>query len=292
MNKSRPSLLKKIRLFGEAVGFFLITSLMKSIGLAKASQLGGWLGRHVGPLLPVNRTARRNLSMVFPSLSSEEKENLIKSVWEEWGRVIGEYLNIPSFKKDISRYIEVQGADIIHQLVQDEKPALLITAHLSQFQLISLAAEAHGLSLVQLYRRANNSFVDKEMYRVQSQATEKVLSRGASGIREIYRSLQKGDHLLMLIDQKVQQSLIIPFMGHPAATTNSPAALARKFKCPVVMARTERTGPLSFRVSFYPPLFVEQQTDEEVMQQLNTTIGEWVYERPEQWFWLHNRWKI
>ncbi len=292
MNKSRPSLLKKIRLFGEAVGFFLITSLMKSIGLARASQLGGWLGRHMGPLLPVSKTARRNLSMVFPSLSSQEKEELIKSVWEEWGRVIGEYLNIPSFKKDISRYIEVQGKDVIHQLTQDHQPAILITAHLSQFQLISLAAETHGLSLVQLYRKANNSFVDKEMYRVQSQATEKVLSRGSSGIREIFRALQQGEHLLMLVDQKVQQSLIIPFMGHPAATTASPASLARKFKCPLVLARTERVGPLSFRVSFEPPLFVDQQTDEQIMKKVNETIGEWVYQRPEQWFWLHDRWKI
>lgn len=265
---------------------------MKGVGIHRASRLGGWLGRTVGPLLPVSKTARANLSKVFPSMTFKEREQIVKSVWDEWGRVIGEYMHIPTFKKDLYQYVDVQGKDVIAQLAQDEKPAILITAHLSQFQLISLVAEREGLPLVQFYRKANNAYIDKDMQRVQGQATQRVLSRGASGIREIFRSLQQGEHLLMLVDQKVQQSLVIPFMGHPAATTNSPAALARKFKCPLVMARTERLGPLSFRVSFYPPLFVDQQTDEEVMVQVNSILGEWIHQRPGQWFWLHNRWKL
>ena len=277
-----------IQKYIEGAGFSLICKIFSSLSLERASSFGGWLGKTFGPLFPLSRTAYHNLTTVFPRLTAEEKTTIISTMWQEWGEVAGEYCHLPRFLNDSSLYT-VSGLEVIEQLKTDGKPALLFTGHLSNFQLAAVVALTHGLPLVQFYRRAKNPFVDRGMLFFQHQVTRQVIAKGPSGMKDLLRALQKGEHILMMVDQKFHQGLMIPFLGHLAATASSIATLSKRFECPLVPVRVERTHPLHFQITFFPPL--DTIPDEaEIMTHINTLLGQWIKDRPEQWFWIHKRW--
>jgi len=99
----------------------------------------------------------------------------------------------------------------------------------------------------------------------------------------------------MLVDQKMNNGIAVPFFGRPAMTAPALAQLALRFDCPVVPARVVRLNGAHFQLIVYPPLEVAKTGDREhdtltLMTQVNTMIEGWIRERPEQWLWLHNRW--
>jgi KDO2-lipid IV(A) lauroyltransferase len=101
--------------------------------------------------------------------------------------------------------------------------------------------------------------------------------------------------MAMLVDQKMNDGISVPFLGLDAMTAPAVAQLAYRYECPLVPGRVERLGGAHFRVSFYPPLEKpdsgDRQADiEALMGMVNATLGDWVRERPEQWLWIHNRW--
>jgi KDO2-lipid IV(A) lauroyltransferase len=277
-----------IQKYFEGVGFSLICTIFSHLSLERASRLGGWIGRKFGPLFPVSRTALGNLNTVFPRLTTKEKKAIMTSMWQEWGNVAAEYCHLPRFLHDTSLYT-IEGLDVLERLKQDGKPALLFTGHLSNFQLVAVAGLIHNLPLVQFYRRAKNPFVDRGMLLFQQQVTRKVIAKGPTGMKELLKSLKEGEHILMMVDQKFHQGLMVPFLGHPAATASSIATLSKRFDCPLVPVRVERTHPLHFRITFYPPM--DTTPDEtSIITHVNETLGKWVKDRPEQWFWVHKRW--
>lgn len=286
MTKAFKSIIYKIRIYLEAIGFRFICFLFQSLSLKDASCLGGWIGRNLGPWFPVTRTAYRNLSIVFPHLTYSEKKQIIKSMWQEWGQVAAEYCHLPTFLDNPS-LCTVEGYEVLEDL--EGQPAILFTAHLSHFQMIAIAAYRRGLPLVQFYRKANNPFVDRGMYAYQSQVAKKVITKGLKGLKEVIQALKENERVLMLIDQKFHQGLLIPFLGHLALTSSSVATLSRRLRCPLVPVRVERTAPLHFHITFYPPVSL-RGSDEDIMTRINDQIGQWIQERPEQWFWVHKRW--
>lgn len=279
---------KKISKYLEAVGFYLIVFIFQHLSVKKASAFGGWLARSCGPMFPISKTAYKNLSFIFPRLHPEEKNTIIQSMWNNWGEIAAEYCHLPTFVKDSSFYT-VEGIEIIQALEADNKPAILFTAHLSNFQFISIAASAHGLPLVQFYRGANNKFVDKKMLFFQNQVSKKVISKKQAGLKTLVQSLQKNEHVLMIIDQKFSQGILIPFLGKPAWTSSSVATLAKRFNCPLVPVRVERKKRLHYHITFYPPLDCNKDA-KDIMIEVNDIMGKWIKARPEQWFWVHKRW--
>ena len=278
----------RIRQVIEGAGFLLISRIFKSLSLEKASSLGGWMGRRLGLFFPLSKTAYHNLSVIFPRLTHKEKESIVFAMWQEWGRVAAEYFHIDRFIHDPS-LITVEGIEILEALKHDQKPALLFSGHLSHFQLGSIAALVHGLPLVQFYRGANNPIVDRRMYALQQQMSQDVIRKRPSGTKSLIRALMNGKHVFMMVDQKFHQGELIPFLGKPALTALSIITLSQRFCCPLVPVRVQRTAPLHFHVTFYEPIPTEASV-KEIGHTMNALLGEWIKERPEQWFWIHKRW--
>ena len=111
------------------------------------------------------------------------------------------------------------------------------------------------------------------------------------------RALNRGDKIAMLVDQKMNDGISVPFLGREAMTAPALAELALRYNCPVIPARVERLKHAKFRVTFYPPLEFTSSGDKKsdvfaIMEQINCLLGAWITERPEQWLRLHNRWPI
>ncbi len=158
-----------------------------------------------------------------------------------------------------------------------------------------MGATQRGLPLTRIYRPPNNPLVDRLIRRARRHITGELLPKGLEGARRTIEIVRGGGHLGMLVDQKMNDGIPVPFFGRPAMTAPALAQIALKFGCPVIPAKVERVRETHFLITLYPPLEMPDSGDRRAdvktaMALVNRTIEGWVRERPEQWLWLHRRW--
>ena len=289
--------LKKIRHLIEAFFVWIAFIFFHYILPFKTSvAFGGWIGRKVGPRLPLSKRARSNLNKCFPDLTTFEVENIVRGMWDNYGRLAAEYANADAFWDGKTlRNIEVQGIENLKYFQNDGKPGIIFTAHTGNWQMITLAAQSVGFDLTQMYRPANNPWVDNLMLYCQKLAVKNVITKGKGGPKDLLSLLRRGDHALLLVDQKMGEGISVPFLGRDAMTAKGVARMYLNQDCPLLPARAERLHDSHFRVTFYPPIEFTPQGDQQqdmygLLLKINTMIGEWVMERPSQWLWIHRRW--
>ena len=121
------------------------------------------------------------------------------------------------------------------------------------------------------------------------------MPKGADGTREMVRALSAGHHVALLVDQKLNTGIPVPFFGRDAMTGTAVATFALRYDCPVWPVRVERLAGANFRITVYPRLAMpEEGTREERIRAgtiaVNRVLEGWIRERPDQWLWLHRRW--
>ena len=122
-----------------------------------------------------------------------------------------------------------------------------------------------------------------------------MFAKGSAGAREAFAHLRRGGILGMLVDQKLNEGLAVPFFGRPAMTTPALAQFAIHFRCPVIPVHPVRLGPARFRVICEPPMALPDTNDRTadvyaLTLAMNATLERWIREQPECWLWLHRRW--
>jgi KDO2-lipid IV(A) lauroyltransferase len=266
-----------------------------------ASAMGGWVSRRLGPMLPVSRVGRYNLKRAFPEKSDAEIERILRGVWDNLGRYALEYPHL----KRIWDYevgderpgrIEAVGVEQFMSLRDDRKPALIFACHLANWELLPVAAARHGLPVTVLYKPPNNPIAAEMLERIRRDAMGELLSTGVHSAVAAVEVIEKGGHLGMLVDQHSRFGPVVPFFGNPIRAAPLLAKLARRYQCPLHGARVERLGGARFRATLTPPLEIPMTDDitadvEAIMTNVTAIIEGWVRERPEQWLWLHRRWR-
>jgi KDO2-lipid IV(A) lauroyltransferase len=220
-------------------------------------------------------------------------------MWDNLGRVAAEYPHLPKvrvFPPD--GRVETQGLDHLDRALAADRPVIMFGGHLGNWEIGALAAGQYGLDIARIYRAANNPIVDRmiSQFRAQGQSQAgELIPKGAVASRRAVAALRRGAHLALLADQKLNDGIAVPFFGRPAMTAPALALLALRFDCTVLPARVERLRGAHFRLTLYPPLELPRSGDRDadvaaLMERVNRTLEGWIRERPEQWFWLHNRW--
>ena len=280
----------------EAASARLLLCLFAMLSLDRASALGGRLARAIGPRLAVSHTARRNLGHAFPDKSSGEIEAIIQGMWDNLGRVAAEYAHLGKIDvTDPAGRVDVVGVENVELLRDDQKSGIFFSAHLGNWEIASLGATQNGVPLTQIYRSPNNPLMEPVLQSLRAPVGGRNFPKGSAGAKQLIRAISRGDHLGMLIDQKLNEGIAVPFFGRDAMTAPALAQLALKYGCPVVPARVERLEGAHFRLTVYPPLTLPDSGDRKadvaaVMGQVNAVIEDWIRARPEQWLWLHRRW--
>lgn len=292
-------MLRKLRYLIEAFGAWLGVILLRFILPFKyATAFGGWLGRVIGPrCLPQMNFMRLNIKNCFPTLTPQEINSIISEMGDNYGRLLVEYFNPEVFWDGKTlRNIEIRGAEHLKHFFEDGKPGIVFTAHTGNWQMITLAAQSMGYELTQMYRKVTNPWVNSIMVYCQKLAVKKVITKQEGGSKNLLSLLKRGEHILLLVDQKVGEGISVPFLGRNALTVSGWARLSLSQGYPVLPARSERLTATTFRVTFYPPMTLlstgnRRQDLYDFLLSVNTLIGEWVTERPGQWAWLNRRWK-
>ncbi|HEU5048129.1 MAG TPA: hypothetical protein VFT64_09845 [Rickettsiales bacterium] len=282
-------MLRKVRYLFEAIILLLGLAFFRLLPLDVASSLGGRLARILGPLSGAHRTAAKNLEMAFPDISPYRKHQILRGMWDNMGRVIGEY---PHLSRPIMRRrITVDGLEYLGDIKQSGKGAFFASGHFANWEIIPLTAAIHNMPMALIYRAANNPFVDKVIRRIRSPYSVAMYPKGRGGALSILKEIKSGRSVGMLVDQKLNDGLPVKFFGREAMTATAVISLAAKMQVPVFMVRVVRTHGVHFHVSVEAPRHYAQDVDPVVaMQELHTCFENWIREYPSQWFWVHRRW--
>ncbi len=292
----RVSLARRVARLAEAAAARIAIAVFGALPLDRASALGGWLARKFGPRAGVSRIARRNLARAFPERSAAEIDAIVYAMWDNLGRVVAEYPHLGDF--DVygpDGRVEVIGREHVDRLRDDGIGGIFVSAHLGNWEIASLGATQNGVPLIHIYRSANNPHVERILRQLREPIGGQHFPKGAAGAKHLIRALREGKHLGMLVDQKFNDGIAVPFFGRAAMTAPAAAELALRFGCPLVAARVERLEGARFRLTVHPPLELPNSGDRradvaETMRRINALFETWIRERPEQWLWVHRRW--
>jgi KDO2-lipid IV(A) lauroyltransferase len=212
--------------------------------------------------------------------------------WDNFGRTMTEYAVIPRLEDRVS----IEGHEELAARAREGQPALLMTAHLANWEVIFDALRIHTKPITAVYRKANNPLVDEMIADVRLRGVAGLAPKGPSGARIVLSDLKQGGHVVMLVDQKLSSGIDVPFFGRPAATAPAIATFALRLDCPVFPIRVQRLGGARFKVSIEKPwrFAATDNHDGDVlnaMTLINARLEDWIRERPDQWLWMHRRWR-
>jgi KDO2-lipid IV(A) lauroyltransferase len=271
-------------LFGFGLFFFARLLPVRFASVA----MGGLLGI-VAPLTPWHRRALRNLAHAMPDLDDAEKDRILRAMWRNLGRVIGEYPHINSiFDKG---WVKFFGLDHLKAL---DGGGFLIGAHIGNWEFGPFAALTTGKKVAAIYRPLNNPLLSGLLHRRQETYGGDIYRKGREAALGMVGALRKGQMMCLLVDQQLREGISVPFFGHPARTSISHIKIAVKKQVPLFYMRTERLGTCRFRVTISPPITLPDTADDAAVlalaTEINHEIESWIRTTPEQWFWPHRRW--
>lgn len=292
---SRPLLRRWLRDPLEAGVAWGLYGLIRAVPLDAASALGGRLARIVGPWLPVNKVGAANLRRAFPDLSTVEHRRLLKEAWDNLGRTLFEY---PHLDQILAERVEVIGREHLAAFRDDGRPGIAFSGHIANWEIMPAAAGQAGVPLTNVYRAPNNPRVDTIIRHARRLAGPDLVPKGSSGARQLLKALKAGKHLGLLVDQKMNDGIAVPFFGQPAMTAAALADLAFRFQAPLLPAQPIRVGGANFRLIINPMIEAETLSGGEkgiagqtaVMAAVNQMLENWIRAYPAQWLWFHRRW--
>jgi len=258
----------------------------------QAEEAGARLGRIGYRLFGKNRRrAISNLELAFPEMCAKERERIALGVFEHFGRVAGDFLrSMVRTNEEVQASIEVVGMENADRALAMGKGILAVTAHFGNWERLAHWFASTGGKITVVARDANDEGMQKQVQRIRSKAGIEVLSRGRS-TRTLVNLLHEKQIVGLLPDQNSEEAYL-PFFGKPCGTVLGPAKLHQMTGAPLLPVYCPRIGPAKYRLIIGKAIDPgKSQSVEEIMTKINASLEAVVREYPEQWLWMHDRWK-
>jgi KDO2-lipid IV(A) lauroyltransferase len=289
---------QRLRYVAEAAPFFLFMGLFRLLGIDAASALGGFIGRHVFyRITPVIDRARENLRAAYPEMNPAETESIVREMCDNLGRTVAEYPHLDKLRlHDLNPRLQIAGTEHAEAAIAAGKGLMFISGHFANWEAMPVMATQLGYEGGLVYRPPNNPYVDRFISKMRASAGPKIqIGKGAQGTRKIFTMLRRGLAILMLVDQKTDQGVAVPFFGREAMTTPAPAALALKLGSALLPTSNERLKGARFRMTIHPSIPFAPTGDhnadvQALTAKINAVMEDCVRENPSQWLWIHRRW--
>lgn len=294
---TKPSLLHRLGWRLEALLWDGVMGVFAALPIKRASALGGWVLQKLGPLLPAHQTALINARLVFPDLDDAGARKLAMAAWDNLGRLGGELPHMHEmrpYEKD-SR-VEVRGLEHLEAIKNSGKPAVIITGHFANWEVMAAVICQSGLDARVSYRHANNPHIDKRITRIRhGYGVPDLSAKGKTGAREMLVAMKNGQSVTFLNDQKFTMGIKAPFFGHVLKTAPGPTRLALRFNAPLLPLSVTRLPKARFIVTFHAPIAVDANPDKTnaiagTVAAINGFLEQQIREHPQDWFWVHRRW--
>lgn len=306
MARGRKRHRSRLRQWADAAFGWLAVRLLRAVRLLKpdtASNFAGAVLRTIGPWLPEHRIGRDNLAAAFPEKSADEIEHILRGVWDNLGRAGAEFAHIDrlwDYDQSRQRKGRILDSDeterIAISLRDDGKPALIFAAHLGNWELAAVGARSYGLDTTVLYRAPNVPAISQAIIDMRAGCMGMLLPTSLDAPVKLAEALQRGSHVAMLVDQYYVRGVPVTFFGRPTRANPLIARLARQIDCPIHGIRVVRYPGNRFQLRLSEAIDTPRDTEgkidiERTMQAITTMVEGWIREHPEQWLWVHRRWR-
>lgn len=278
--------------------------ILRVVPLGPMSDVVAAVVRTVGPWFKEHRIGRANLALAFPEKSNDEIERILGGVWDNLGRVTAEFPHIdrlqmffPPRNESGDIHYTLETDERFQHLRRDGKPALIFAAHLGNWELPAFVAHKFNLDATVLYRPLNIGSASDAMIKMRAGSMGNLVPTGLDAPPKLMRILEEGGHVAMLVDQYFVNGVDVMFFGRRCKANPFIARLARHIDCPIHGTRVVRLPDRRrFRVDLSEPIQATRDADGKVdvqgtMQAITSVIEGWVREHPDQWLWLHRRWR-
>jgi KDO2-lipid IV(A) lauroyltransferase len=270
----------------------------------RMANFAGAFMRKIGPLFKEHRIGREQLRAAFPEKSDTEIEAILGGVWDNLGRIAIEFAHLDDFcvegfgrrTPDVITY-PPESKERHDWITKSGKATIGFAAHLANWELPGVGAKLIGVKSAVLYRRPNIGAVNDVIVKLREPLMGELIPTGLDAPVRLARLLQSGIHVGMLADQHYSKGVEVTFFGRRCLANPLIAMLARQTELPIYGMRVVRKEDgNSFWGEVSEPVEPVRDADGRVdikgtMQAITTVIEGWIRQYPEQWLWLHRRWR-
>lgn len=274
------------------LGVQAILSALRLLPYRWRIPFGGWAVAHlVAPVAGWRGRVRQNLALIWPDLPQDRVRALVSAVCDNAGRTLAELYSPQAFKAQVKDSpITGAGLEAILAAQARGQSVILVSGHFGNHDIARAVLAGRGIAVGALYKPQRNPFVEAHFRATIGAISEPIFARGRKGLADLVRHLKSGGMLGILIDQHMRHGAALEFLGHRALTATSAAELALKYDCLLVpVYGIRQPDGLSFELVVEDP--IPPSTPEAMTQAVNDSLSARVTAHPDQWFWIHRRWK-
>ncbi len=225
------------------------------------------------------------------SRSTADLERLAREVYINIGMTFFEMLLLPRLVDRIPEVVEGSELPVLSRVCERGKGVILVSCHFSNWELTGASIGAAGFPVTVVAKRQSNPFADAWIHRYRERSKMKIINPGAP-IKHILLALRRKELIGLISDQDAgSRGVFVDFFGQPASTPRGAAELALKYGVPVVVRMSIRTGPGKYHGIIREVEVLADDTVESLTQRYTTAMEGIIREHPEQYFWMHRRWK-
>ena len=268
---------------------WVVVKLARLLPIDTASRFGERVGAWIGPKLKEkNAKFRQNLATAFPELDNTQLNELATRAWGRAGRVMAEFPHLETILREPDR-LQIEIVQPLETFTDPSKPCVMVSAHVSNWEVVCLAMSKMGIPNASLYSPPTNELLDR-MLKESREALDCQLIPRDNAARLLVRALKSGRTAAMVMDRRIDDGKAVKFFGRDKPSTMLPAKLALKQGCDFVPAQVERLEDARYRVTFHPPITASDPSADEsaqaldMVQQVHNLFEDWIRQRPEDWF--------
>ncbi len=283
---------KSIRDGIEILPLLMFIVITKFFSLKTKVRIGGWLVRY---LIIANQKLRRrvvkNLDLIMPAKSEFEKNRFIRNFGHFIGMTFTELIFNIEFQKNTSRFqYSHQDLKPLIKANKEGRPIIIVSAHLGAWEAVRAVLKMHNLTAGAIYKKNKNQFYEAIHLKAIKAGGEPIFQTGLSGTKNMVKYLRRGGIVAIMLDQAVEDGEYFDFFGVPAKTATSAAKIAIKLNALVVPSYAIRSKKNDkIKIYFEDP--IPNSNYRNMTAMITKSIETRVSNNPEQWYWLHRRWK-
>jgi KDO2-lipid IV(A) lauroyltransferase len=289
--------MKKISYFLEYAFIRLVEAFFFLLPRPIALRAGEGMGLLFSKILVSrNRLAMANMSIAFPSMSEKERARLARLMWKNIGRTAVEFIRVSDITpKNFNDFFIIEGRENLDAAMKKGKGLILVTLHFSNWEMCAVGTAHLVGEGAAIARPMKNPYAEKWIQKKRADSGVPIILH-RQAVRASLRILKDKKTLGVLVDQNLYTGgVFVDFFGRPAATTPLPALLNDRTEAPVLLTYCLRDGN-KFRVIYEPMLkFSQDGTTEQRLlantERISHELERVIKTHPENWFWIHNRWK-
>ena len=263
------------------------------------NSLGRFLGRLTWKAVPKKRKqlAKDNIMRCL-GVDEAEAERIAKASWVQFGPMLMEVLRYPKLIENgtMQQYVTIDGLDYLKEAIAAGQGGVIATSHSDSWEIMGAALAQYGVPLVGVAMKQKNNAANKFILEYRELSGMHITYK--SDVREMFKLIKEGWLIGLIMDQdpSLRDGIIVDFFNRKTNSVTGPATLARFQNAPIFPGQIEHRPDGGHHITIYPPIYVEKTKDkkadiEKTVQELNNILEQHIRRHPEDWFWLHDRWK-